>query len=390
MIAFKLAFRNLIGGGLRTWLSVLVLSFSFVVIIWHSGLLNGWNRQARQDMIAWEYGAGQYWHKAYDPYDPFTLEKSHAMLPPEWMEAVKEGDVVPVLVARATLYPEGRMQSVMLKGIDPAQSILRLPTEAFVNGGETIGALIGNRMARNNRLREGDLITVRWRDANGTFDAADIQIAGIFKTTVPAVDIAQLWIPLNRLQEMMQMPGEATLFVIGPDVEIKSNAGDWVFRDHDFLMADMKQIIRSKTIGGSTIYIILLLLALLAIFDTQVLSVFRRQREIGMHMALGMTRGQIIRLFTLEGALNGVLAAMLAAVYGIPLLSYQAVHGFELPQGIDDYGLAVTEKIFPVYSLGLIILTTLIIMLTVSVVSYLPARKILKMKTTDALRGKMQ
>ena len=64
MMAFKLALRNLFGAGLRTWLNVIVLSFAFVVIIWHKGFLDGWDRQAKTDMISWEVGGGQYWHIA--------------------------------------------------------------------------------------------------------------------------------------------------------------------------------------------------------------------------------------------------------------------------------------------------------------------------------------
>lgn len=73
MLAFKLAYRNLTGAGLRTWLNVIVLSFSYVVIIWHKGFLDGWEQQAKTDMIMWETGGGQFWHERYDPYDPFTL-----------------------------------------------------------------------------------------------------------------------------------------------------------------------------------------------------------------------------------------------------------------------------------------------------------------------------
>ena len=72
-----------------------------------------------------------------------------------------------------------------------------------------------------------------------------------------------------------------------------------------------------KSVGGIVLYIILLSLAMLAIFDTQVLSIFRRQKEIGTYIALGMTRGQVVGLFTIEGSLNSVLAGLLAALYGI-------------------------------------------------------------------------
>ena len=81
MLTLKLAYRNLIGAGLRTWLNVIVLSFSFVIIIWHRGFLEGWNRQARRDTIEWEIGGGQYWHDQYDPYDFFTIADSHGPVP---------------------------------------------------------------------------------------------------------------------------------------------------------------------------------------------------------------------------------------------------------------------------------------------------------------------
>ena len=83
MLAFKLALRNLLGAGLRTWLNVIVLSFSFIIIIWTKGLLEGWDRQAKNDMISWEVAGGQYWHQNYDPYDPFTLSDSHGPVPQE-------------------------------------------------------------------------------------------------------------------------------------------------------------------------------------------------------------------------------------------------------------------------------------------------------------------
>ena len=81
MLAIKLAYRNLIGAGFRTWLNVFILSFSFLVIIWHRGINNGWDRQARTDTINQEIGGGQYWHENYDPYDPFTLTESHGVIP---------------------------------------------------------------------------------------------------------------------------------------------------------------------------------------------------------------------------------------------------------------------------------------------------------------------
>ncbi len=390
MIAFKLAFRNLVGAGLRTWLNVIVLSFSYVVIIWQQGFLQGWNKQARRDIIAWEIGGGEYWHQAYDPYDPFTFADSHGSIPSSFKTDIQQGTLTPVLLSQATFYPEGRIQSVLLKGIDPDQTILNIPSNLLNQNINEIPAIIGSRMASNNKLKVGDFVMVRWRDVNNTFDAADVKIVAIFKTDVPTVDNGQLWIPLERLRSMMGMPGEATILITDPKRTIVKETPGWTFQGYDVLLAEMDQVIKMKSVGGSVFFILLLALAMLAIFDTQILSIFRRQKEIGTHIAMGMTRGQVIRIFTIEGAMHGILAIIVAAIYGIPLLYISAVKGFPMPEGTDDYGMAIAENIFPVYGASLILGTILIVLITVTIVSFLPTRKIAKMNPTDAIRGKIQ
>lgn len=390
MISLKLAYKNLIGAGLRTWLNVIVLSFCYILIIWYFGLLDGWNKEARRETINWEIGSGQFWQKNYDPFDPLTLNDSHSPIPEALQSEIASGHLTPILVAQATIYPEGRIQNVVLKGIDPEQKILKIPSAELQQNGEAIPALIGTRMAKTTKLNVGDLVTVRWRDADGTFDAADIKIVGIFKTIVPAIDNGQLWLPLERLQTMLGMSNEATILVTAPTASISASFPDWEFKNHEFLLRQLSETIRMKSVGIIFVYVILLLLAMLAVFDTQVLSIFRRQKEIGTIIALGMTRWQVVRLFTVEGAMYGVLAAIVAAAYGIPLLTMQAIKGIPMPQGTDEYGLTIAEKIFPVYSAGLIAATVAIVFITATIVSFLPARKIAKMNPTEAIKGKIQ
>lgn len=390
MLAFTLAIRNLVGAGLRTWLTVSVLSLSFVAIVWHRAFLDGWNRNARSEMIAWDVAGGQYWHPAYDPYDPLALTDSHGPVPEQLIKSIMENNATPVLIAQGTIFPDGRLQSVLLKGIDPTQTLLSLPSSRLDTVIDEVPVMIGTRMAANARLDPGDLVTVRWRDAHGTFDAAEARIVTVFKTDVQTMDQGQLWLPLERLRTMMRLPGEATVITVrrenGPPVPVKG----WVARDQNYLLADFDAMIRSKSMGGAVLYTVLLALALLAIFDTQVLSIFRRQKEIGTYMALGMTRIQVIGLFTVEGAMHGVLAALAGAVYGIPLLTWQANVGWTLPEAADRYGMSIGSTIYPAYSAELVFGTTLLVLLAATVVSYLPARKIATMKPTDAIRGRIQ
>jgi ABC-type lipoprotein release transport system permease subunit len=391
MTAIKLALRNLIGAGLRTWLSVFVLAVILILVIWQYGVIDGWDRMAVRDMIAWEIGGGQLWNENYDPYDPFTLEDSHSKIPQAYAEEVEKGNMAPILITQASIYPGGSIMSILLKGIDTRQQVSELPTDKLLQEEEDIPAIIGTTMARDAKLEIGDYVTVRWRDVDGTFDATEIKIVDVFRCDVPAVTTGQMWIALDQLQEMTQMEGEATLMVLDQDFDWEGTAEEgWIMKDHEFLLKDMNDMIRMKKVGGSVFYVILMLLAMLAIFDTQVLSIFRRQKEIGTYMAMGMTRGQVVRLFTVEGGMHALLAATLGAIPGIPFLYLMAKKGYTMPAGSDSMGLPIADTIYPVYSIGLILSVMILVVITTTIVSYLPSRKISKMNPTEAIKGKLQ
>ncbi|MDO9255404.1 MAG: FtsX-like permease family protein [Bacteroidales bacterium] len=389
MLAFKFAYKNLIGAGLRTWLNVSVLSFAFVVIVFYNGMLDGWNRQGRSDTVAWETGNGQYWHPLYDRYDPFSLQDAHAAITSEAEKLVKENQLTPMLITQATAYPQGRMLNVMLRGIDPNQKILLIPSASLNPQNGEIPALIGKRMAESAHLKKGDHVLIRWRDINGTFDAREVLIIDIFKSNVPTVDVNQVYIPLTTLQEMTGMKKEATLLVAAATLNNTGIKG-WAFKDTKFLLKDFDEMINAKKGGSRILYLLLLSIALLAIFDTQVLSIFRRQKEIGTYIALGMTRAQVIRLFTVEGSAHSILALILGSLYGIPLMLFINNYGIPMPKSADQAGVAISEKIIPFYSFGMLVSTILLVVISATIVSYFPTRRISKMKPTDALKGKIQ
>ncbi len=389
MLALQLAFKNIIGAGFRSFLNIAVLSFAFVLIIWHNGVIDGWNQQARRDTIQWEIGQGQLWAPGYDPLDYLSYQDAHAPLSPELQAQVAEGRLAPILLAQASVFPQGRMQGVVLKGIDPQQTIINIPSALLDSPDIQHPALIGVRMAEAMKVKEGEQLLVRWRDKDGAFDAREVTIAGIFDCIVPSIDKGQIWLPLQQLQDMMELPGEATLFVAGKEFA-PGDYAPWTFKDHDYLLADLDMIIQSKKGGGAIIYGLLLIIALLAIFDTQVLSIFRRQKEIGTYIALGMTRRQVVGIFTIEGSVYSVLAILLGALYGTPFLIFQQMVGWGLPAGSTDMGIAIAERIYPVYGAGLVVGTVLLIILSATIVSFLPASKIAKLNPTDAIKGKIQ
>lgn len=381
-LAFQLAYKNLIGAGLRTWLNVGVLAFTFLLIVFFNALLDGWNAQAKRDSIDWEFGLGQLIHPNFDPNDPFSIQDGHGI-------QNEKVNGVPILIQQGTIYPEGRMLPILLCGIEQKQNVVQIPTnKLFLNDSLNIPIVIGKQMANAAKLEIGDEVMLRWRDANGTFDAKNLKVAFIFKSYVPTVDNGKIWLDLNQLQEMTKLQKHATYYILNK--EYTQNNTNWKYKTQDELLSQINEIIAMKKVSTSITYMLLLTIALLAIFDTQVLSIFRRQKEIGTYMALGMTRWQVVSIFTVEGAMYSIFALVIGSLIGIPTFGYLAIKGITFPSMSQDMGVAMADKIFPVFGITLLAATVALVVISATIVSFLPAKKIAKMNPVDALKGKLQ
>ena len=278
----------------------------------------------------------------------------------------------------------------IMKGIPPGQNIVNMPTDAlFGHKDIAIPVLIGKGMARESKLEVGDVFTIRWLDADLTYDANEGTVVHIMDTENFKLDIGHIWIPLNKAQSMLAMEREATYVTYEKGIPPVQDKGDWIPRDINYLVQDMEAAIEADKPGAQIMYLILLALAAMGIFNAQVLSIFRRGREIGTLMAIGMTRSRVVGLFTLEGGLNAVLAAVATFIFFGPVLWYFGVYGIPLPIDYSEMGLIMAKRLMPVYTIGLVISTTILVSIIVLIVSYIPSRRIAKMKPTNALRGKV-
>ena len=386
---FKIAIKNLFGAKLRTALNVFVTSISFFLVIFVSGMYDGMREHAKNVTIETEVAGGTYWHPEYDSMDPRTFEDSHSTIPTKIKKLINQKQAFAVLVSQASIYPNGRIMPVILKGVTPDQNIVDMPTNVLTEHSNiTIPVLIGNGMAKNANLEVGDSFTIRWLDADRTYDADEGTIVHIMETENFKLDLGHIWIPLSKAQSMLAMENQATYVTYAKELPMILDSGDWIHHDINYMIRGMEALIKADEPGAQIMYSILLALAAMGIFNAQVLSIFRRGREIGTLMALGMTRSRVVGLFTLEGGLNAFLAGISALVLFGPVLYFYSTNGIPLPMDYTEMGMLVAKRLIPVYSVGLIVSTTILISIIVLAVSYMPSRKITKMRPTDALRGK--
>lgn len=390
MLSLKLAYKNLLGAGLRTWLNVFILSLAFVVMLFYNGMLEGWSRDGVRDMIRSEVGYGQYWVSGYDNLDPYTFEDAHAQVPNSVQELIEKREISPMLIREVSVYPQGRMQGAVIKGFDLEQTVLPdIPLRILAESNEEYGLMLGRRMADNLQVKEGETMLMRWRDDNGAFDARPFTVVHIFDTDNPPIDIGQIYLDIELLQGMTLLQEQYSVLTVGESFQKLNNIKGWEYKTLDDLLAYFYAGLNAERTSAMVTYFFLLLIGMLAIFDTQVLSVFRRTKEIGTYIALGMTRRMVMRLFTVEGTMYSLLAVLVGAIWGTPVFLFINKVGINFGNmQMDGAGYAIPQVVYPYYSPWIVILGISSLVIASAIVSYIPARKIAKLKPTDAIRGK--
>ena len=258
--------------------------------------------------------------------------------------------------------------------------------------------LLGEGLAEDFGVGVGDYLTVLTRTKYDTYQAIDLRIKGLLKTEDPKIDWAAVVIPLGLGQDSLDMAKGVTEI----DIKLKDPAKLQEFRDKlaeeipameiatwRDLAADVIAIAQAKRGGTAVLLFSVFLVALIGISNTILLAAFERTREIGMLAAMGMRRGQIVKLFVLEGAMIGVFGSITGCLLGIlvniPFIKYGINWGIYM-RDIGDIGYRITGVSRGVWNPHMIAIAFVAGIVISALTSIYPARVASRMEPTEALR----
>ena len=214
--------------------------------------------------------------------------------------------------------------SVALLGIDPVryQQIIPL-TDDLIAGQFIVGAgnaVIGKELARDLGLGIGDKLKL---DA-GEGREAVVDIAGIFELGVRELDARYVYLDLMQTQTLLDLAGGVTVIdtTVGEIFEADRiakqlarltglRAESWMETNGQLLNA-----LSSQSMTTEMIRIFVGISVAFGIASVLAVSVVQRTREIGILRAMGSPRGQILRVFLLQGGLLGLLGSACGGAVG--------------------------------------------------------------------------
>lgn len=178
-------------------------------------------------------------------------------------------------------------------------------------------AIVGIELARDLGVRPGDRLTVQ----TGSVSDA-VRVSALVDLGVKDLNRRTVIVPLRAAQSLLALPGGATSLDLGLRDVWQAQAvaerlrGQWPYKVESWqeTNAQLVTALNAQSISTNLIRGVVLVVVVLGIASVLVVSVVQKKREIGILRAMGATRGQVLRLFLLQGAIVGALGSLIGLV----------------------------------------------------------------------------
>jgi len=398
----RVAARNLIRNRNRTAIAVLTVAGGLIAYLLAGGFIEWIFENMRESTIRSQLGHIQIVKPGYlekgiaDPYNYLLPSRSD-----EFNGISLNPSVVSVAqrVAFSGLVSLGDTTvSFIGEGIEPAREAV-ISNQIHIRSGKNLDSsdersvLLGEGLSKNLVAKPGDTIVLLVTAANGTPNAIEVVVAGVFFTSSKEFDDAALRLPIKLARKLMRIDGASSWVVLLQDTKqtarevakLRSTLSPTNFEVIPWLdLADFYK--KTVVLFGTQVSLmkaIIALIIVLTISNTQTMSVLERTTEIGTMMALGSRRSAILRMFVLEGLLIGITGGVAGVIAGYGIAETLSAIGIPMPPppGME---MGFTAQILvtawlSVDAFGLAVVTTLIASVT-------PAWKASHMNVVDALR----
>lgn len=277
-------------------------------------------------------------------------------------------------------------KAVSITGIEPDTylQVIALADKMVMGTANVSGSniVIGTELASDLGATLGD----KMRLTTATGAAEVLQISGVFDFGNKGVNERNVYVPLRIAQSLLDVMGGVSsleLNVADPFQaervaqaiadQYNLEADSWIKTNAQFFSA-----IAAQTLSNNFIRFFVALTAALGIASVLVVSVVQKSGEIGILRAMGASRGQVLRLFLIEGALMGLVGSLCGSLLGLAFLDFWRGVARN-PDGTPMFVVGFEPMLFVYAAAGATLIGTLAAMI--------PARRAARLDPAVAIRG---
>lgn len=294
--------------------------------------------------------------------------------------------VAPTMAGSALAVRGDASRAITLTGVEPDSYFKIVKVPDYVIAGvprlTSEDIIIGIELAKDLGATVGDKLNIQ--AANGANRV--LTISGLVDLGSKGVNQRTTFVALRTAQSLLGMIGgvttiDMTVTDIYAAEEIAQRiqaanaveADSWIKTNAQFFTA-----VRAQQTSNTLIRLFVALSVAFGIAAVLIVSVIQRSKDIGILRAMGASRGQILRVFLLQGGLLGFVGSLFGAAMGAFALAYWHSVARQA-DGSELFPLILERRLF--------ILTALLATLTGLLAATMPALRAAKLDPVVAIRG---
>lgn len=290
---------------------------------------------------------------------------------------------------------------VMIYGINPAEEAkVSVVKNSMVDGtyltNNKRDIIIGKKLAEKLEVEVGDKVVAMANTLKGDIGSEVFRIVGIFKTASSEFDKTAIYIPAATEQEMLNLGDKYYEYAIitknyDKVDEIQKNLQARLGNNYEVLSYKdlLPMLIYQIELYKETMWILNVIIGLALIFgiiNSMLMSVFERIREFGVLMSIGMKNSRIYLMIVTEAFIIGIVGTLAGLIIGLLLeipLAHTGINLSFFSSGLEAFGIGTI--IYPVLSIGNIIMSSLFMPFVAILGALYPAYKAIKLEPIYAI-----
>jgi ABC-type lipoprotein release transport system permease subunit len=406
MLLIKIAWRNIWRSKLRSAVVMLAIASGLVGGLFSSAWMNGMAKQRVKDTFSIETAHIQFHNPEFA--DNFDIKKTILSSPEKLKELSKTEGVKAVtsrLKTSAMAATANKNMGVTIVGIIPEseKEVFGLYKKLDSANGDFFetkkknSIVISKALAEELKAKLKSKIVLTFQDYNGEITGAAFKVIGIFKTTNSTWDKMHVFVRDADLRKVLELPEGQTheIDILLDDhdqamiisEQLQKRYPDVLSEDWSKIQPYINFITKYMDIMMGIFMLIILGALGFGIVNTMLMVILERTKELGMLMAIGMTKRRVFAMIMYETIFLALVGAMIGELLSMLLINYYGNAGIDLSsmaEGLETIGYSAIT--FPELETFRYLQITAMVFVTGILASIYPAIKALKLDPASAIR----
>lgn len=406
MILSKIAWRSIWRSKVRSSVVIFAIASGLLGGLFSSAWMNGMANQRVQNTFDYETGHIQIHNPEYvENLDvKKTIENSNAKAK-VIADLPEVASVTQRLRATGMAATANKNLGVNIIGVDRASEMnvfslskkIDTASGAFFEKEKKNAIVVSKALANELQARMNSKIVLTFQDYNGEITGAAFKIVGLFKTDNTPWDKLHVFVLNRDLRKVLEVPENKTheIVIRLNDFEQANSVSALLQKDFtEDKVEDWAEISPYlRLMSGYMdmmmgLFMIIILGALgFGIVNTMLMVVLERTKELGMLMAIGMTRRRVFLMIMYETIFLAMIGAVVGEILSMICIYYFGKNGIDLSnyaEGMEAVGYSAMT--YPMLEPYRYLQITLLVVITALLASIYPAIKALKLHPAEAIR----